>query len=101
MELQIHYLIATKLLLETFYMNLSHEIYGKHLYKYTGSCNSLTMIHEGSTGTPPPPLNGLVLGPTPAGGHVRNLQTIVKHPNLLAMLVFSLPQIALDSHQDA
>jgi hypothetical protein len=53
MELQSHYLIATKLLLETFYMNLSYEIYGKHLYKCTGSHiharSSLTMIQEGST----------------------------------------------------
>ena len=36
------------------------------------------------------------LGPAPTGGHVRNLQIIVKYPNLLAMLVLSLPQIALD-----
>ena len=68
MELQGRYLITTKLL-ETFYMNLSYEIYGKHLYKCTGSRSSLTMIHEFSTGTgtPPSPSNGLVLGPAPAG----------------------------------
>ena len=60
MELQIHFLITMKLLLETFYMNLSYKIYGKHLYKYTGSCSTLTIIHEGSTGMPPPS-NGCIL----------------------------------------
>src|ERR1700678_2145491 len=75
----------------------SYEIYGKHLYKCTGS-SSLTMIHKSFTGTPPSSSDGLVLGPAPAGGHVKNLQIIVKYPNLLAMLVLSLPQIAPDSY---
>lgn len=41
----------------------------------------------------PPSSDGLVLGPAPAGDHVRNFQTIVKYPNLLAMLVLNIPQM--------
>jgi len=79
---------------ETTTRNILHE------FKLRNLCSSLIIIHEGSTGTPPSPSDGLVLGPAPAGGHVRNLQTIVKYPNLLAMLALSLPQIAPDSRQD-
>ena len=67
----------------------SYGIYGKHLYKCTGS-SSLTTIYESFTGTPPSPSDSLVLGPALTGGHVRNFQTAVKYSNLLVMLVLGI-----------